>query len=261
MKELFINLRLFPDENLDFEGLDDDILDDEEGEEIPPEDKKPEEEETEEEKKKWFMPGIAKTQKDAMKLYKKNQQVIRQVQEKNSQLANQVKDIVPPIPAGAPAQRDDYDEAIVALGITENDWLLKPQETNKRVMQYYMKNVIPKQVMQPILNETGDIKAGILRRELKRQYPDFDLVSQEKKVSEIARRLYNADNIRRNPLKVFGAVLESLGAVKRKAVKKTDEPFTEQPNGGSHITQATKKTADGIRERMLKVAKGNGLFK
>ena len=268
MKELLINLMLFEGEtDLDFSDLDEDVKDDDDLNEDDKDNKddKNKKDDDKDDQKSWFLPGIARTEKDALKLYKKNQQVIKQVQEKNKQLSDQVKggdDVTPPVPTpGAPGvPQDDYDKAIAELGITENDFLLKPAETNKKVMQYYMKNIIPQQVLKPVLAETGNIKADLLRKELMRTYPNFDLASQEKKISDIAKKQYHADYIRQNPLKVFGAIITKLGG-KAVAVKnKAGDPYTEQPNGGSTITQATKKTADGIRERIKTASKKGGLF-
>lgn len=223
-------------------------LDEEEDETAP-------EGETEEEKKvrlakekeeqdSWHLPGIAKTPEDAQKLFKKQKQYIKQLEMKKK------AEPTIPTPEITPTGEETIDPnditslAMKELGMTDDDLAVNPAESTKKLLNHMATKMIPQMVQKPLQDQQNQMKGDIIKKELKLLYPNFDIDKHEDKVGNIARAKFSSDYIRRNPIKVFGSIIESQGAKKKKPVGgggEGGEPFAEAPTTGSPSTRAKSR--------------------
>ena len=243
-----INLQLFaePATEFDLDVEEEEIEEEEEEEEV--------EGETEEEKTKriadkqkdWFVPGVAETKEGLLKQRKREKQYMKQLEAKNKALQDQVtKAPVTDAPPVTEQTGDKYDQAIKELGIEADDFITKPLETNKKILQYIDTKMIPSGV-QGIAGATGDIRAQILKDKVKEVYPDFDIDGQEDKVARILTDKYNDKHIKSHSLQLILGIVKELGG--KKGGKSSGIPHTEEPTTGTALTKANKSRDDAIRK-------------
>ncbi len=240
------NLQLFaegsPADEIDLDlNLDDEIIPPVEDGGTPPEDGGT----PPEDQSKWFMPGMFKTQKDAEKGQTKTKQYIKQLEAKNKELikSKESTPLVSAIPD--PGQEDNIDKAVRELGITEEDFVTDALKTNKKIMRYIEKTLIPAGI-QPVVNIAGGIRAGIIKDKMREEYPNFDIDANEDKVAKVLISRYAPSYIKTHSLRLISAIIEEMGG--KKGEKTSDIPFSEEPSGGSAVTKKRTAEGDSIRD-------------
>lgn len=136
------------------------------------------------------------------------------------------------------------DQNNKAEEIKEEDFFKNPLQTIEKIVKKQLDNYV-----QPLQNVTMKNNYELIKQEVKKMYPDFDIDKNEAKLAEIVKR-FDVSYRTTHPVEVLSYAIEQLGGKRKKS------PSTTYAEGEYSITGGFKPTsiAEAIKESILKAS-------